>query len=355
MPVYKYKTAHGDKWYVKANINGLQFCKRGFNTERQAIVYEAGLFNGTNRTSERFVVKDVIPLYEQELKRRVKITTFTQNKYVLKNHIYPFFKNMYTDKIDRPTLEMFYTTTINNPVYKDKNKIFTIARDFLSFLKDYNLSYNLNIKKLKAPYNSRKIKRKYNYYTREEFEQYMSKVYLKRYKLIFLLFFNYGLRFSELLGLKHSNIFDDKVIIEDTVSCKTGGGQKVVSTKNEESERVYPMLDCIREAYKEYIESDECVMSADHVFSNGTTITIGETPIRTMHNKIVKLAGVKYIKPHEFRHSCATELINKGFSPEQVAAWLGHKSSVTTLNTYFHLFPSKKMEIANYYNNLYKK
>ena len=57
------------------------------------------------------------------------------------------------------------------------------------------------------------------------------------------------------------------------------------------------------------------------------------------NKKYEELSKLRHIKLHEFRHSYATELINKGFSPEQVAAWLGHSSSEVTLKTYFHLFP----------------
>ena len=70
--------------------------------------------------------------------------------------------------------------------------------------------------------------------------------------------------------------------------------------------------------------------------------------LKKRNKKYEELSKLRHIKLHKFRHSCATELINKGFSPEQVAAWLGHSSSEVTLKTYFHLFP--KMKIANFYN-----
>ncbi|CDN39286.1 unnamed protein product [Bacillus thuringiensis DB27] len=47
---------------------------------------------------------------------------------------------------------------------------------------------------------------------------------------------------------------------------------------------------------------------------------------------------------HEFRHSHASYLINKGVSPLVVAQRLGHSDVATTLNTYSHLYPSKQAE-----------
>ena len=352
MPVYKYRTAHGPMYYIKLCINGKQYCKRGFTRKQDAIIYEAGLFKNVGKHKVRFKVSDVIPLYEKDLKNRVKITTFTQNGYVLRKHIYPFFNDYYVDKISALTIQLFYDQTIKNPVYQDKNKIFQIAHDFLSFLKNYDLP-DINIT-LKAPYNSNPNIRMYNYYTREEFEKFLKGTNSKRYRLIFLLLFNYGLRVGELLALKHSDFTKDKVFIRHSITSKTGNGQREVSTKNKSSKRIYPMLECIRDAYVDYIHSSE-YHSGEHLFTNGTTLTIGETPIRAMQKRMEQATGSKHIKLHEFRHSCASELINQGFTPEQVASWLGHKSSVTTLNTYFHLFPSKQMEIANYYNKVNKK
>lgn len=56
-------------------------------------------------------------------------------------------------------------------------------------------------------------------------------------------------------------------------------------------------------------------------------------------------AGVKRILLHEFRHSHASYLINKGVSPLIVAQRLGHSDVATTLNTYSHLYPSKQAEV----------
>lgn len=353
VPVYKYKRQNKIFFYVKLSINGVQYCKRGFASKKEAIIYEASLLQDSHKKAiKHFIVKDVIGIYENDLKKRVKITTFVQNRNVLRNHIYPYFENIVIDKISTITLQMFYNQTLNNKTYRDKKKIFMIARDFLNFLKDYGLNDDVNINKLKEPYNSSARITNYNYYTREEFEKFLSASYSKRYTLIFLLLFNYGLRIGELLALKHSDFKKDKLLVRASITSKTGiGHQLEISTKNASSTRTYPMLESIRIAYGEYIKSYEYHPS-NYVFSNGKSLTIGETPIRSMQKRMEQISGVKHIKLHEFRHSCATELINYGFTPEQVAAWLGHKSSVTTLNTYFHLFPSKKQEIANYYNNI---
>lgn len=354
LPVYKYRLKDKPMFYIKVNINGKQLCKRGFSNKKDAQIFEASLLKDNSAyICRHYLVSDVISFYKDDLKSRVKITTYTQNLNVLNNHIYPYFKDLQISKINQGSLKIFYLKTLDNKSYKDKNKIFMVARDFLNYLKEYGLTNSLNLKILKAPYNSASHIKIYNYYTREDFNKFISVCSSKRYRLIFLLLFNYGLRIGELLALKHSDFSKDALHVQASITSKCiTHGQMEVSTKNASSNRVYPMLEVIRNAYIDYLNSDE-LHDSEYVFSNGGKyLTIGETPIRAYQKRLEKLSGVKHIKLHEFRHSCATELINYGFTPEQVASWLGHKSSVTTLNTYFHLFPAKKAEIANYYNAL---
>ena len=55
---------------------------------------------------------------------------------------------------------------------------------------------------------------------------------------------------------------------------------------------------------------------------------------------------VKRIRLHDIRHSHASLLIELGFSPLAIADRLGHEKVETTLNTYSHLFPHKRDEVA---------
>ena len=67
--------------------------------------------------------------------------------------------------------------------------------------------------------------------------------------------------------------------------------------------------------------------------------------------KIYKNRPSKKIVLHEFRHSHASYLINKGVSPLIVAQRLGHSDVATTLNTYSHLYPSKQAEVVAFMEN----
>lgn len=73
----------------------------------------------------------------------------------------------------------------------------------------------------------------------------------------------------------------------------------------------------------------------------------------THHKNInCKLANVKQIRLHDFRHSCASLLVNKGANVQVVAKHLGHTKFEETLKIYSHLFTSKLDEVVAIIDNL---
>ena len=74
----------------------------------------------------------------------------------------------------------------------------------------------------------------------------------------------------------------------------------------------------------------------------------GQTKSYLLHEMIrgCKLSGVKRIRVHDLRHSHASFLIEKGFSPLLIADRLGHENIETTLQTYSHLYPNKHSEVS---------
>ena len=67
---------------------------------------------------------------------------------------------------------------------------------------------------------------------------------------------------------------------------------------------------------------------------------------------MLKKIEVKQIGLHDFRHSCASLLINKGANIQVVAKYLGHTKIEETLKTYSHLFISILDEIINVIDTL---
>ena len=68
---------------------------------------------------------------------------------------------------------------------------------------------------------------------------------------------------------------------------------------------------------------------------------------KKFHTLIEKQNDFPQIRFHDLRHSVASNLLNDGFTTVQVAEWLGHSSSTTTLKFYAHIDKTSKLAIAN--------
>ena len=90
-----------------------------------------------------------------------------------------------------------------------------------------------------------------------------------------------------------------------------------------------------------YIESDYVC-----TFDNGKELTPNYLT-KKFHLLIKKQNEFPQIRFHDLRHSVASNLLNDGFTTVQVAEWLGHSSSTTTLKFYAHIDKTSKMAIAN--------
>ena len=55
-------------------------------------------------------------------------------------------------------------------------------------------------------------------------------------------------------------------------------------------------------------------------------------------------AGLRRIRFHDLRHTCASLLINQGISPKYIQRQLRHASIDTTFDRYGHLFPETSQE-----------
>ncbi|MFM8433348.1 MAG: site-specific tyrosine recombinase XerD [Bacteroidota bacterium] len=137
-----------------------------------------------------------------------------------------------------------------------------------------------------------------------------------------------GLRVSELVGLKLSNLHMEIGFVK-----VTGKGDK---------ERLVPMGSVAVKHIKIYIEEVRCHMQIqpgheDFVFLNQRGRQLTRVMVFTIIKRLSeKIQLRKSISPHTFRHSFATHLIEGGADLRAVQEMLGHES-ITTTEIYTHL------------------
>ena len=78
------------------------------------------------------------------------------------------------------------------------------------------------------------------------------------------------------------------------------------------------------------------------------------TNLMNRKNSNCKLAGLKQIRLHDFRHSCASLLISMNSNVAVVAKYLGHSKIEETLNTYTHFFQSDLDKVVEILDKIQK-
>jgi integrase/recombinase XerD len=137
-----------------------------------------------------------------------------------------------------------------------------------------------------------------------------------------------GLRVSELVNLKISNLF-----LKDGFIKVVGKGDK---------ERLAPMGSVAIKHINIYKEEVRCHISIkkdqeDFLFLNRRGSKLTRVMVFTIIKVLAKKTGLKkHISPHTFRHSFATHLIEGGADLRAVQEMLGHES-ITTTEIYTHL------------------
>ena len=137
-----------------------------------------------------------------------------------------------------------------------------------------------------------------------------------------------GLRVSELVTLRLSNLFFDDGFI------------KVVGKGNKE--RLIPIGTTAIKAVNQYVDGKRKLLKIkkgeeDYVFLNRRGAHLTREMVFMLVKKWVKDAGIdKTVSPHTFRHSFATHLIEGGADLRAVQEMLGHES-ITTTEIYTHL------------------
>lgn len=166
----------------------------------------------------------------------------------------------------------------------------------------------------------------------------------------------YGLRRSELLGLQWDSIdFERKTMtIRHTVSKVT----EVVAkdkTKNASSRRSFPLTpeaEAIFRRAQELEAQNRTIFGREYqenayVFKWASGKPYGPDYISHHFAKVLKKHGLPHIRFHELRHSCASMLLDMGFTLKDVQEWLGHSDIKMTANIYAHLDTARKNSIAD--------
>ena len=309
---------------------------------------------------------DVLDEWLSLHKETVKASTWQFIELRANNHVRPYFKDMYVDKITLRQCQDFVNKTF---------KVAPVAYVYsLSIVKN-TLDYALRLGMIESnpmlyvikPKKQATISDKHdNFYTKDELKKFLDvakDTSLKKYTLFRLLAFS-GMRIGECLALTwHDLDYKNNTIAINKTYAKTNNGIKIQTPKTKASIRKVSLdvetIQVLKEwqlnQRKQLLKVGINAMNKRQlIFSNNKNSFIANETVRLAIHQIAKKAGIYPITTHGFRHTHATLLFASGMDIKQVQARLGHSNVQTTLNIYTHAIQDKqdKMgdEFAKYIN-----
>ena len=179
----------------------------------------------------------------------------------------------------------------------------------------------------------------------------------------------YGLRRSEIVGLKWDAIdFENKTIsIQHTVvSAKVNGTVTEIArykTKTKSSCRTLPLIPACEQMLNKMKKEQEqnrkvcgksyCTDYLDYIYVDPMGKRIRPNFLSQHFPDFLVAHQMKRIRFHDLRHSCASLLYANGVSLKEIQEWLGHSDISTTSNIYTHLDFSSKVSSANAIVNIF--
>ena len=285
---------------------------------------------------------------------------------VKKNTLYGYRKNIgrleYFMKIKIKDLSVkdyifWRSTIVKLPLaIKTKNGYYKLLKCILNYgVKWHDFNFTSLFNKMEKFSDPNGMVKEMKFYTPDEFKKFISYEDDLEYITLFKTLYFCGLRLGEISALTWNDIDFEKNTININKAVTYIEGEYITTRpKTQTSIRTLPMPNSLVENYKELLkESKEYYGFKSNWYVFGKHKPINADKLRHRKNELADKAGVKRIRIHDFRHSCASLLINNGANVMVVAKYLGHSKIDVTLNTYSHLFNSKMEDIVNLVDKVY--
>ena len=185
-------------------------------------------------------------------------------------------------------------------------------------------------------------------YTEKELALLIEKTWDHKLGLLIYITTLLGLRRSEVLGLRWKAIdfHENKITINHTVTDTRIDGKTVIiasdRTKTKSSYRSFPMSDTVREkllAWREVQKRNRKICGncynmedIDYVFTDEMGNRFKPRYIEDAFPTLLERNGLRKIRFHDLRHTCASLMHKKGLSPKEVQDYLGHSTVSVTVN-----------------------
>ena len=311
--------------------------------------------------SSDMLFADYMELWLEIIRSSVEKTTFSSYTQMVKGKIAPYFRNtgLTLDGIQAKHIQSFYLhelktvspgTVIHYHANIHKALKYAVKMDLIPFNP---------ADKVERPKKQRYIA---DYYRQEELERLLEASKDHPYSLLIQMTAFYGLRRSEALGLKWDAIdFEQGTIsVKRTVTSTIIDGKyqefEQQSAKTKSSLRTLPLIGSFREYFMQVKEAQElnkqvCGNCYNYEYDGFVFVDeLGERMrveyLTNAFPKFLESHGLRRMRFHDLRHSCASLLLANGVPLKHIQEWLGHSDFTTTANIYAYLDYKSKITSA---------
>ena len=298
------------------------------------------------------------------MKHNVEMTTYASYVVTIKSRIIPYFKEfkLALKDVTPKHIQDYYQYELNEKglsastvIHRHANIRKALQYAFKVGLINFNPADRIERPKIGKFVGS--------IYDTGELEALFAVVKNKPIELAVILGAFYGLRRSEIVGLKWNAInFEKKTLtIKHTVTEVRVDGKAIIvekdRTKTKSSHRTLPLVEPFEKLLRRLKAEQErdqkvcgkayCREYLGYIYVNELGERVKPGYITQNFSLTLKNHGLKKIRFHDTRHSCASLLYANGVSLKEIQEWLGHSDISTTSNIYTHLDYSSKVSSAN--------
>jgi len=339
-----YREGNGKQKWVSTKCKEKSKAKRVLNE----IMYEIEHDTYIQESNEAF--SDFIRNYfTNNVVHDVEATTFDGYINIIDNHLAPYFSDKKTrlQDIKVITLQEYFDCKYNiglSPQTLRRHR--SVLNSALEYAVDMELIRKNPIKKVK--YHRQKRKEQ-NCYDIDEVNLLLDVVAEDVIAAAVFLAVVYGLRRSELLGLRWCDIDFEKHLINIT-NVRTKVSRNIEKQpKSEYSKKQFYMVSDI-EKYLLLLKNKQkkdaelfgnCYNDNDYVikYDNGNPVSIPTLNYR--FKRILEMNGLRHIRLHDLRHTVATLMLQEKIDVKVVQDWMRHSSTKTLMGIYAHISPDK--------------
>ncbi len=330
-----------------------QYGYEDYIAEQKKSDAEKKLQQVTEPEHSKLMFNELLASYYRFEKARIKESSYYDLHHKIQGKIEPFFCGRRMSDITPVTI-LEWQNTIERYSFAYKKKLVNMLAAIYNYGEKYYDIPNI-MNKVDRPRNL-EAKKEMLFWTPEEFSKFISKVDRPEYAALFRFLYVTGCRRGEALALSWEDIDFKKgsVKISKNITFKTedkSSPYHITTPKNASSNRTIALPPFFLDMMNEYREwQKKNATQTNFVFG-------GESPLRpTSVARIMDAAivegGVKRIRVHDLRHSCASFLIHKGVSVVAVSKRMGHTNIEQTLNTYSHMLPDDQTMILNHFTDV---